>query len=345
VRPLDALGSLKAKLSVVILAAVGTTALVGVVGVFYLGLTPETCALLAAALALGVVQLLARGLTAPLRAMAAAATAMARGEHGHRVTVSGRDEVAQLATAFNRMAAELEETDRVRRDLVANASHELRTPITALRAKLENVVDGVEPADAEVLGGLLAQTERLQLLVAQLLDLSRLESESFGLQCAEVRVADLVAAAVADVRLTAPGVRFDVDVLPPGLRVEADGVRLAQVLGNLLDNATRHGPADGRVRVAAAAHGSGVRLEIVDEGPGIPAAKRERVFERFHRADAARARVAPGTAEAPPGGGGGAGLGLAIVRGIVELHGGTVRAEEAAPHGCRMVVELPGPGA
>ncbi len=328
VRPLDPLGSLKLKLSVVILAAVGTTALSGVVGVLYLGLRPWVCAVVAAALALAVVQVLARGLTAPLRAMASAAQALSRGEDGRRVRVSGRDEVAQLGRAFNEMAAELEATDRMRRDLVANAAHELRTPVTALRATLENVVDGVEPLDP---AGLLHQVERLQRLVEQLLDLSRLESGEAGLELAAVDVATLLADAVAEARLTAPGVRFDVEVRPGGLRVQGDPLRLGQVLRNLLGNAVRHGPAQGTVRVLAHAAGEDVRLEVADGGPGIPEAERERVFERFHRVDASRAR-----------GAGGAGLGLAIVRHVIDLHGGSVHAEAVEPRGCRMVVVLPG---
>lgn len=324
-RPLDPLGSLKQKLSVVILAAVGTTALSGVVGVLYLGLRPWVCAVIAALLALAVVQLLARGLTAPLRAMAAGADALARGERPQPVRVAGRDEVAQLARAFNAMAAELAATDRMRRDLVANASHELRTPVTALRATLENVVDGVEPLDP---AALLFQAERLQRLVEQLLDLSRLESGEAGLERVPVDVTTLLADAVADARRTAHGVRFDVEVRPGGLQVHGDPLRLGQVVGNLVGNAVRHGPPGGTVRVLAHGDAAGVRLEVADSGPGIPEAERERVFERFHRVDAARTT-------------GGAGLGLAIVRHVVDLHGGSVRAEPVAPRGCRMVVVLP----
>src|SRR4029079_5086900 len=116
----------------------------------------------AAAIALVIVQVLARGMTSPLREMAAAASAMARGDYGRRVTASARDEVGELARACNAMAAELADVDRMRRDLVANVSHELRTPIGALQALLENLVDGVEPADPAALRAALAQTERLR---------------------------------------------------------------------------------------------------------------------------------------------------------------------------------------
>ncbi len=145
-RPLDRLASLKLKLGSVIVAAVVTTLVVNEVGLRW-NLKPAFRGAVAAGLALAMVQLLARGMTSPLREMADAARAMERGEHGRRVTATSRDEVGELARAFNAMAAELAEVDRVRRDLVANVSHELRTPITALQAGLENLVDGVSDPD------------------------------------------------------------------------------------------------------------------------------------------------------------------------------------------------------
>ncbi len=324
--PLGRLQSIKLKLSIVIVAAVFTTAAVGIVGVGYLDLPGWGCALIASALGLAVVQVLARGLTAPLRAMEHAAAAMAAGEHGQRVQTSSRDEVGRLAAAFNAMAAELDATDQLRRDLVANASHELRTPISALRAVLENLVDGVAEADEQTLRAMLGQTERLQRLVAQLLDLSRLEA---GAEVLDARRFDIVALLdeVAE-ETTAP-----VAVESAGsLEVSGDPERLRQVVANLVENAVRHTPAGELVRLRASARaGGGVLLEVVDAGPGIAPADRERVFERFVRADAARAREE-----------GGAGLGLAIARWIVDLHGGTIRAEAAEPRGCRMVVSLPG---
>src|SRR5258705_9582264 len=125
-----------------------------------------------------MVQVLARRMTWALREMAAASRAMARGEHDLRVTASSRDEVGELARAFNTMAAELAEVDRMRRELIANVSHELRTPITSLQAMLENMIDGVEEPDAATLAALHRQVQRLGRLVTQLLDLSRLEAGS-----------------------------------------------------------------------------------------------------------------------------------------------------------------------
>ncbi len=180
-RPLDPLSSIKMKLGAVIVAAVAVTVLVVSVGTGA-GASPVVSALAAGALSLGLVQVLAHGMTSPLREMAAAAAAMARGDYRRRVTASSRDEVGELARAFNGMATQLGEVDRIRRELVANVSHELRTPITALQAVLEILVDGVEPANPETMRTMLRQVERLGTLVAQLLDLSRLESGAVPLQ-------------------------------------------------------------------------------------------------------------------------------------------------------------------
>jgi signal transduction histidine kinase len=328
VRPLDRLSSIKVKLGVVIVAGVLVSDVTAVAAVKRdVPLIPA--AIGAALLALLFVQVLARGLTAPLREMARAARAMARGEYGVRVSSGGRDEVGELARAFNAMSAELAETDRQRRDLVANVSHELRTPLAALRAKLENVADGVEPADPETLRTMLAQTERLGRLVTQLLDLSKLESSGVVLERRPFAVVEVLEQAAREARLHAPdGVTIAVDA-PGDVVVDGDPERIHQVVANLVENAVRHSPPDGRVRLTA---GPGPRIEVRDEGPGIPAGEEERVFERFYRADASRT-----------GTGGGAGLGLSIARWIVDLHGGTIRAERAEPHGTRMVVDLPAP--
>ena len=331
-RPLDRLPSIKQKLGVAIVLAVGVSSLVIAAGA-ELGLPLVLQPVIAGAIGLAMVQVLARGMVSPLREMAEAARAMATGDHGRRVTATSRDEVGELARAFNAMAADLEEVDRVRRDLVANVSHELRTPITALQAKLENLADGVEPAAPATFDVMLRQVERLGRLVTQLLDLSRLESGAIPLQREPFAVEELLEDAAAECRLHAPDTPVEVSVNPPDLRVDADRERLHQVIANLLENAARHSPAGAAVHVVAsrADRRAPVRIEVADAGPGIPDADADRVFERFYRADAARSSD-----------GGGAGLGLAIARWIVDLHGGSIRPERRHPTGCRMVVELPG---
>ncbi|MFG1875052.1 DUF4153 domain-containing protein [Sphaerisporangium sp. NPDC049003] len=327
-RPLDFLGRIKIKLGLVILLAVATAFALNEYGRL-LGIVPAVRMGLAAFLSLGMVQLIGRGMTGPLREMAAAAQTIAKGRYGMRVRATSRDEVGELARAFNAMAADLEEVDRQRRELVANVSHELRTPITGLQAVLENVVDGVSPPDLATLSTALAQTERLGRLVAQLLDLSRLDSGARPIEPELVELGPLCGQAVREASLARDDVSLS-SAVSPRLGVQADPALLAQVLANLLDNGVRHSPPGGLVRLEARPEGAGVRLSVTDEGPGIPEPERPRVFERFSRLDTARAADA-----------GGAGLGLAIVKEIVELHGGSIRVADS-PVGCRMVVDLPG---
>ncbi|MEV1205375.1 ATP-binding protein, partial [Microbispora rosea] len=340
-RPLDFLGRIKVKLGIVIVLAVVAAFVVNEVGINS-GLSRDLRIAIAVVLALIMVQLLARGMIRPLREMAAAAQTIAKGRYGLRVSATSRDEVGELARAFNAMAADLAEVDRQRRELVANVSHELRTPITGLQAVLENIVDGVTPPDLDTLGTALAQTQRLGRLVAQLLDLSRLDSGARLIEPEELDLASLCRQAVSEATLARDDVTV-VSAVGPGTVLSADGALLAQVLANLLDNAVRHSPSGGTVRVEARPSGANLEISVVDDGPGIPQAERARVFERFSRLDAGRAADA-----------GGAGLGLAIAKEIVELHGGSIAVSDPAPAmrraagrgrettpGCRMVVVLP----
>jgi signal transduction histidine kinase len=328
-RPLDSFPSIKLKLGFVIAAAVAGTIFVFWLGI-KVGMWPSASGILAGIVAMAIVWFLARGMTSPLREMAVAAEAMAKGDYSRRVTATSHDEVGALARAFNEMAAELGETDRVRRDLVANVSHELRTPITALQAKLENLVDGVEAPDRDTFETMLTQVERLGRLVQQLLDLSRLEAGVVPLERAAFPVEPLLEDAVREQRLHGPAVDVAVDVEPADLTADGDPERVHQVIANLLENAVRFTPSGGVVEVRARRGPRGVMIEVLDEGPGIPEADRGRVFERFYRADAARSSLD-----------GGAGLGLAIARWIVDLHGGDIHPEGRSPRGCRMVVTLP----
>jgi signal transduction histidine kinase len=330
-RPLDFLGSIKLKLGAVIVAAVLVTVAVVAIG-GELGVPTVLTGIVAVAVALALVQLLAHGMTFPLRQMVAAARAMAHGDYSRRVTATSRDEVGELARAFNSMAAELEQVERVRRDLVANASHELRTPIGALQAKLENLVDGVEAADDDVLEDLLRQVERLGDLVQQLLDLSKLESGVVLLERSQVSAGELLESVAEEWRARASerhiSLSIETDRSAPAL--EVDRRRLRQVVENLVANAIRHSPDGGEVILRAGSRDGHTRLEVEDSGPGIPAADAERVFERFYRSD--RARSADD---------GGSGLGLAISRWIVDLHGGSIDVDPTLEQGCRIVVELP----
>ncbi|RVW11304.1 sensor histidine kinase [Prescottella agglutinans] len=323
-RPLDPLRSFKAKTGLLVVASL----LLSSVTFWITSQWQFRFALLAALVAaLVVTQVLAHGMTSPLREMTAAAKAMATGDYSRRVRATSRDEIGQLATAFNQMAEDLEAHDRYRRELIGNVSHELRTPIAALQAVLENVVDGVEVPDESTMRSALAQTERLGGLVADLLDLSRLEGGVVPLQRDTFEIEPFLDDVIRHVSSPARPLRVVVDVAPAGLRAVADTARLHQVVTNLVDNAARHASPDSPVRITVRVepHAGELILDVYDDGPGIPVADRSRVFERFARGGAQD---------------GGTGLGLAIARWAVELHAGRIEVLDTAA-GCCIRVALP----
>lgn len=297
-----------------------------------------------------ITQFVAHGLTAPLDEMNTVAKGISHGDYTRRVRgADRRDELGDLASTINRMADDLEAVDQHRKELVANVSHELRTPIAALRAVLENVVDGVSAADPETMRTALKQTERLGRLVETLLDLSRLDNGVVPLRARRFEVWPYLSGVLKEANLAAAqrgltsgsghhtrtDVHLHLDVSPPELTAHADAERLHQVVANLIDNAVKHSPPHGRVTVRARRGPlpESLDLEVVDEGPGIPEQERHRVFERFNR----------GSVTAPHGKGsdGGTGLGLAIARWAVDLHGGRIGVAESS-RGCRILVTLPG---
>ncbi|MEV7087091.1 ATP-binding protein [Streptomyces sp. NPDC093085] len=298
-----------------------------------------------------ITQFVAHGLTAPLDEMNTVARGISHGDYTRRVRADRRDELGDLAATINRMADDLEAEDRHRKELIANVSHELRTPIAALRAVLENVVDGVSASDPETMLTALRQTERLGRLTETLLDLSRLDNGVVPLRARRFEVWPYLSGVLKEANLassqrvqtvtagsghhTRTDVHLHLDVCPAELTAHADAERLHQVVANLIDNAVKHSPPHGRVTVRAR-RGEGpesLDLEVQDEGPGIPEQERHKVFERFNR----------GTVSSPhgPGSDGGTGLGLAIARWAVDLHGGRIGVAESA-RGCLIRVTLPG---
>ena len=329
VQPLRRVRSIKVKLGLLVAVSVVAASLVASAGnaggvPAWLGI-PVTIVL-----ALAITQLLAVGMVAPLREMTGAARRMATGDYAVRVTATSADEVGELARAFNTMAQDLAAVDRQRRELVANVSHELRTPLAALTAVLENLADGVVPPSSDALSAPLAQAERMTRLVEDLLDLARVDAGRAPLVPQPVRVGDLVRAAVEEQRAVSRGVDYELRIEPVDLVARADPHRLHQLVANLLDNASRHSPAGGRVVVVATGHDDRFRLEVHDDGPGVAAEDRDRVFEPF------------GTLNATEGTGG-TGLGLAIARWVTDLHGGSIHFVDPEPPGggARVRVDLP----
>jgi signal transduction histidine kinase len=330
-RPLDPVRSIKIKIGLILLGALfaGMTWFT-----LWLGWLPLWTTVTATVVALGTLQLLAHGLTSPLREMTAAARAMAQGDYSRRVRATARDEVGELAGAFNQMAADLDAADRQRRELIANVSHELRTPITALQGLLENIVDGVARPEPETMETALAQTERLGRLVTELLDLSRLDAGVVPLDRSRIDVPAFLDEVVREAIVNAEGAgrRVHFALSAADLKLTGDRERLHQVFANLLDNAARHSPPGGTVTVRAEQRDDHVLFAVSDQGDGIPAAERALVFERFTRGRDAD-RIADG----------GTGLGLAIARWVVQLHHGTIAVVDppGGPRGCHVQVTLP----
>jgi signal transduction histidine kinase len=322
-RPLDPVGSIKTKLGILIVVTV-CLASITPLAAWAINVRARYAIPVAIVLALVVTQLLARGMTSPLREMTAAAQEMAHGRYDIRVTATSRDEVGELARAFNTMAADLEAVDRQRRELVANVSHELRTPVSALHAVLENLVDGVATPNAATLRTALEQTGRLSRLVNDLLDLSRVDAGITALDREHVTLLPFLTDAVEEARLFGRPVEYAVDAAP-ALTVRADRARLHQLVANLLDNASRHSPSGGTVTARASRSPTGIAIEVSDEGPGISEADRASVFERF---------TTDGTSD------GGTGLGLAIARWVTSLHHGTIEVADTTS-GCLIRASIP----
>jgi two-component system sensor histidine kinase BaeS len=278
-----------------------------------------------------VAVLLARYLSRPIQTLEVAAEGLAGGDLARRVEPAGPTEVAALGDAFNRMADSLEEAETLRRRLIADVAHELRNPIAAARVHAEGMAEGVLPATQDRFEALVADLGHLSILVNDLQQLAVAEAGQLRYDMAPLDIAELVGRETARAAESAPSsLRVTVDGTGPPLWVEGDELRLSEVLRNLLSNAIRHTDA-GSVEVSVrAVPGGHVEVRVVDTGGGIPPEDLPYVFERFYRADAARASDT-----------GGAGLGLAIARRIVEDHGGSVFAESTAGNGATVGFRLP----
>jgi two-component system OmpR family sensor kinase len=294
--------------------------------------------LLALALSVILAALLAYSIARPLDRIAQAAEEIAAGHYDQELNISSPTEVARLATSFNSMARQVETTLQSQQDLVANVSHDLKTPLTAIQGFSQALLDGTARDDAartraaEVIH---EEASRMRRLVDDLLDLARLEAGQVTLAHQPVDMVTLLQACAARFapQLDEADVTLEVEVPLTLPTVLGDTDRLGQVFGNLVDNALRHArgaSVGGRVVLRAEAQAGLLICSVTDNGPGIPAEDLNRIFERFYQVDKSRARRK-----------GGAGLGLAIVQEIVHAHGGRVRVESVEGLGTRFAVELP----
>lgn len=284
-----------------------------------------------AALVVGAI--LVRGIVSPLRALNRAAQTVAAGDLGARAPVRGRDEVAQLARTFNHMTESLAQAEAARRAQTSDIAHELRNPLAVLQGTLEAIADGVYAPTPENIDPALDQVRTLNRLVEDLRLLAQADAGELSLERGPLDLGGFLARAAEAyrTRFDEHGVGLALD-LPAALPlIDADADRLAQVLGNVLENALRYLPAGRAVRIAASPEPGGVVVRLSDNGPGVPPEALPRLFERFWRGERSRSRTT-----------GGSGLGLAIARRIIEAHGGRIWAEPTPGGGLTIVFWLPG---
>lgn len=275
--------------------------------------------------------LLARRVVTPLADVIAAAQSVAAGDLTTRVQVRGPGDLRTLSDSFNRMAGALEASDRQRRDLLADIAHELRTPLTVIRGKLEGVLDGIYPADEAHVAPVLAETYVLERLVEDLRLLTLAETRQLHFDPRPLALQDLAgeAASLFEAEAADKGIELHLQARPGLPTVIADAQRTTQVIGNLVGNALRFAPDQGRVEISVQPVPGGVELAVSDNGPGVPEKDLARIFDRFWRAERSRTRAS-----------GGAGLGLAIARHLVEAQGGTITAVNLPSGGLRVAFRL-----
>jgi signal transduction histidine kinase len=324
-------------------------------GVVYLSVIGGS--VLAGVVALVVGLVITGRMTRPLRSLQDAAQRLASGARHEPLAIPPDRELAELALAFNAMAAQLDHQQQLRRQLVADIAHELRTPISVLRLQLESLEDGIEQPTPATLRSLGEEVELLTRLADDLRLLSLADAGQVSLAIDDVDAGAMIERAVTASTARARQLRIDLRAEPPipALAVAADQQRLAQILGNLIENALRYTPAGGNVTVRASSkfkvlsselssnipetQNSKLKthhwiiFEVADTGAGIPAEELSRIFERFYRTDKARARET-----------GGSGLGLAIVQRLVEMQGGQIWADSAIGRGTTFYVALPAAG-
>ena len=263
-----------------------------------------------------------RRFASPLGAVMDAADRVAGGDYSVRVPETGAPPIRALANAFNAMTERLQGADRVRRDLMADVAHELRTPLTVLQGRIEGLIDGVYPRDEGQLAQLLEETQVLSRLVEDLRTLALSDAGALPLQKDPVDIVDLA----RDVARSFEGRGAAVEVRATGaVHAELDAVRIREVFTNLIANAIRHTPADGRITISVNQAADRVAVTIKDTGAGVPPEVVPRLFDRFYKGAGSR----------------GSGLGLAIARGIVTAHGGDISAASAPGEGMTIHFTLP----
>lgn len=285
---------------------------------------PPPLVLVAILIAAGAIA--TRRVAAPMGDLVGAAERVAKRDYAGRVPERGAESVRAVARAFNEMTTRLEAQDRARRDLMADIAHELRTPLTIIQGRLEGILDGVYARDDRQLEGLLDDTRVLARLVEDLRTLAHADNGTLTLHTEPVELGPLLREAADACRPQADAGRIAVVVDDTGAAtLEADPVRLREVLTNLITNAIRHTPPGGQITVSGEQRDDRSIIRVADTGEGIPAADLPRLFDRFYKG-----RTSTGS-----------GLGLAIARGIVTAHHGSISAENHPGGGALFTVSIP----
>ncbi len=272
----------------------------------------------AAVVAMIVSLVLTRRIVSPLRAMMNASKRIASGQYKERVNTSGSDEVSQLAVHFNQMAGQLEKVESMRRRLIGDVAHELRTPLAAIQGSMEGLVDGKLPTQTDTFEQIHAEAKRLARLVDDLQELSRVESGAYDLRLHPVDISDIMKTVIKrfNSQFLEKQIELKLDFDQGSIYVNADEDRVVQILTNLLDNALQHTPRLGIVTLSTLHRGKEVEISVTDTGEGITAEHLPFLFDRFYRVDQSRSRTR-----------GGSGIGLTIAKHLVEGMGGRIWVE------------------
>ncbi len=289
------------------------------------------------AVALGLIMgvLFSRSLTAPLQRLATAARAVADGDLDQQIREEGSAEMVEVAQAFNEMTAALGQSERQRQNMVADAAHELRTPLSVVQGNLRAILDDVYPLDKSEISKLYDETRLLSRLVDDLRELALADAGQLYLILRPTQTAPIIRSTVENLTLAAKsqGVALTAEIPDDLPEVQADPDRVAQVLRNLLINALRHTPPGGSVAVMATAQRDIVEIAVSDSGEGIAPENLPHIFDRFWRADPARARGGPWGASS--------GLGLSVAQSLVEAQGGRIWANSQPGEGSTFRFTLP----
>lgn len=278
-------------------------------------------ALAATVVAVALSLFLSQSVIAPVRAMSLATQRIADGRYEERVQAIGLDELAQLGMRFNQMAEKLGQIESMRRRLIGDVSHELRTPLTAIKGSMEGLMDGVLPATQETYQQIHAEADRLNRLVDDLQELSRVEAHAYELNIHPVDISSIVRTVTKRLasQFETKRISLNLELVSHLPAVLADEDRAVQVLTNLTGNALQYTSEGGRIMISAKHANDEVQISVRDTGIGIPAEHLSHIFDRFYRVDKSRSRQT----------GGGSGIGLTIARALVEAHGGRIWAESA----------------